>query len=172
MKTLYVFLCFFVVALSVQSSVAEDIAIVDTQKVLNESIIGKAAKSNLEGRIKKAQAKVVQLQGDFERQRADLAKQSAILSGSALEAKRDALEKKSLELRRLAQDTQEELAKANEEEIGKVVSQIAEVVQEVAADKGLRFVFEKDRRTVLYSSDRIDISSDVVKILDKKKVAL
>jgi Skp family chaperone for outer membrane proteins len=172
MKLLSLLLSLFAILVGTQGALAEDIAIVDTQRVLTESIIGKAAKSNLEGRIKKAQAKMTQAQADFERQRADLAKQSAILSGSALEAKQEALQKKQVELRRMAQDAQEELAKANEEEISKVVAQIAEVVQEVASEKGFRFVFEKDRRTVLYSSDRIDISSDVVKILDKKKVAL
>ena len=72
----------------------------------------------------------------------------------------------------MAQDAQEELARANEQEISKVVSQIGEAVQEVAKERNFTFVFEKDKQTVLYASDRIDISADVVKILDKKKVAL
>ena len=80
--------------------------------------------------------------------------------------------KKQLELQRAYQDAQEELAKANEQEISKVVGEIQSVVKEVAKERNLRFVFEKDRQTVLYASDRIDISADVVKILDKKKVAL
>lgn len=149
-----------------------EIAIVDTQKVLNECIIGKAARSNLEARVKSAQAKLTQLKTDFEKQRADLAKQSTVLSGSALEARKDALAKKQVELQRAAQDSQEELAKLNEQEVSKVVSQIQEVVKELAEERKFKFVFEKDKQTVLYASDRIDISSDVVKILDKKKVAL
>jgi len=151
---------------------ATEVAVVDTQKVLNECIIGKAARSNLEGRVKKAQAKLVQLKGDFEKQRDDLAKQSAILHGTALDAKKEALQKKQVEIQRLAQDAQEELARANEQEISKVVSQIGEAVQEVAKERNFTFVFEMDKQTVLYASDRIDISADVVKILDKKKVAL
>jgi outer membrane protein len=150
----------------------EDIAIVDSQLILRESIIGKAAKANLEARIKKSQAKLEQLKGDFERQRADVEKQSKILSGAALEARREALGKKQVEIQRAFQDTQEELARANDQELEKVVSEIQAVVKEVAEEKKFRFVFEKDRQTVLYSSDRIDISEDVVKILDKRKVAL
>lgn len=150
----------------------EVVAIVDTQWVLNQSIVGKAARSNLEGRVKKAQAALGQRKADFDKERSALEKQAKILSGSALEAKKEALGKKQVELQRAYQDAQEELAKANEQEIGKVVKEIHAAVQEVAQERKMTFVFEKDRQTVLYASDRIDISADVVKILDKKKVAL
>jgi outer membrane protein len=172
MKNLLLILGLMGAIVGSRASYAAEVAVVDTQKVLNESIIGKAARSNLEGRIKKAQAKLVQLKGDFEKQRDDLAKQSNILHGSALDAKKEALQKKQVEIQRVAQDAQEELARANEQEISKVVAQIGEVVQEVAKERNFTFVFEKDKQTVLYASDRIDISADVVKILDKKKVAL
>ena len=172
MKNLVLVLGLIGILVGARPCYAAEIAVVDTQKVLNECIIGKAARSNLEGRVKKAQAKLVQLKGDFEKQRDDLAKQSTILHGSALDAKKEALQKKQVEIQRLAQDAQEELARANEQEISQVVSQIGEAVQEVAKERNFTFVFEKDKQTVLYASDRIDISADVVKILDKKKVAL
>lgn len=151
---------------------AESIALVDTQMVLTQSIVGKAARSNLEGRVKKAQAKLAQSKSEFDKQRGELEKQASLLSGSALEAKKEALGKKQLELQRLYQDSQEELAKANEQELVKVVKEIQSVVDQIAKERSFTFVFEKDRQTVLYSSERIDISSEVVKILDKKKVAL
>jgi outer membrane protein len=151
---------------------AESIAIVDTQRILTESIVGKAARSNLEGRIKKAQAKLAQMKTDFDKERTALEKQASILSGSALEAKKEALSKKQVALQRVYQDTQEELAKANEQELLKVVKEVRSVVDELAKERKFSFVFEKDRQTVLYASDRIDISAEVVKILDKKKVAL
>jgi outer membrane protein len=163
---------FWFVLAAVSPAVAETIALVDTQLILNQSIAGKAARSNLEGRIKKAQAALGQRKTEFEKERASLEKQAKILSGSALEAKKDALAKKQLDLQRAYQDTQEELAKANEQEISKVVKEIQATVKELAKERKLTFVFEKDRQTVLYASDRIDISADVVKILDKKKVAL
>jgi outer membrane protein len=153
-------------------ALADSIGIVDTQWVLNQSIVGKAARNNLEGRVKKAQAGLGQRKADFDKERAALEKQAKILSGPALESKKEALSKKQVELQRAYQDAQEELAKANEQEIGKVVAEIQSAVKEVAKERNLTFVFEKDRQTVLYTSDRIDISADVVKILDKKKVAL
>lgn len=161
-----------VVAASPLAASAESIALVDTQRILNDSIVGKAARSNLEGRIKKAQAKLTQMKSDFDKQRTELEKQASILSGSALESKKEALSKKQVELQRAYQDTQEQLAKGNEQELSKVVKEIRSVVDELAKERKFTFVFEKDRQTVLYASDRIDISAEVVKILDKKKVAL
>ncbi len=151
---------------------AEKIAIVDTQKIISESIIGKAAKNNLEAQIKKEQAKLAAIKADFDKQKAELEKQAAILSGSALATRRESLGKKQVELQRAFQEVQEKLAKLNEAELAKVVEQIGDVVEELADDRGYSFVFERDRQSVLFASEKIDITEEVVKILDKKKVSL
>jgi Skp family chaperone for outer membrane proteins len=67
---------------------------------------------------------------------------------------------------------QQELAKANEKEIGKVIKQVNEVVKELSDKRGYAFVFEKDRQSVLFASSRIDITEEVVSELDKRKVDL
>jgi outer membrane protein len=148
------------------------VAIVDVQRVVNESIIGKAARSNMESQIQKAKVKLSNLQADLEKGKADLQKQSGILSGSALEERREALGKKQLEVQRAYQDMQEQLAKTNDKEIRRVVEEVQKVVDEMADEKGYSFIFEKDRQSVVYANPQIDITQDVVKILDKRKVDL
>jgi len=148
------------------------IAIVDVQRVVNESIIGKAARSNMESQIQKAKVKLSNLQADLEKGKADLQKQSAILSGSALEERREALGKRQLEVQRAYQDMQERLAKTNDKEIRRVIEEVQKVVDEMAEQKGYSFIFEKDRQSVIYANPQIDITQDVVKILDKRKVDL
>jgi outer membrane protein len=154
------------------ASAEDKIAIVDVQRVVNESIIGKAAKSNMESQIQKAKVKLSNLQADLEKGKADLQKQSAVLSGSALEERKESLGKKQVEVQRTYQDMQEQLAKANEKEIRKVVDEIQKIVDEIADDKGYSFIFEKDRQAVIYANPQIDITQDVVKLLDKRKVDL
>ncbi len=168
-------LAILALALASQPCVAEETvsyAVVDTQKVINDSIVGKAARNNLEAQIKKGQAKLSQLKADFEKQRGDLEKQSSILSGQALEEKREALAKKQVDLQRTVQDLQDDLARMNEAEIGKVIEQMNVVVQDLAKSRGYTFVFERDKQLVVYSSARVDITPEVVEALDKKKVAL
>ncbi len=151
---------------------AQTVAVVDTQKVISESIVGKAAKNNLEGQIKKGQAKLSALKADYEKQKEALDKQSSILSGAALESRREELEKKQVEFQRAYQDIQEKIGKANEVEIAKVLEQVNEVVRDIADEKRFDFVFERDRQSVVYASEKIDITREVISILDKKKVAL
>lgn len=160
------------VVVTAGAEAAEDIAIVDVQRIVNESIIGKAAKSNLEQQVNKAKLKVASMKSDFEKQKADLEKQSSILSGSALEQRREALAKKQVELQRSYQDTQQELARLNDKELGKVVEQVNEVVKELADERGYSFVFEKDKQSVVYAAPRIDITKEIIETLDKKKLDL
>jgi outer membrane protein len=160
------------VALHPVIGAAQNIAVVDTQRVVNDSIIGRAARNNFEGEIKKGQAKLAQLKSDFEKQKGDLDKQAAILSGAALEAKREALSKKQIELQRAYQDIQEQLARDNEREMSQVVRQVSNVVQGLAKERGYDFVFERDRQAVVFYSEKVDITAEVVQLLDKQKVAL
>ena len=151
---------------------SEKIAIVDVQQIVNESIIGKAAKNNVEQQINKAKLKVASLKSDFEKQRADLEKQSSILSGAALEQRREALAKKQVDFQRTYQDMQQELGRVNDKELGKVIEQVNEVVKGLADERGYQFVFEKDKQSVLYAAPRIDITKEVIESLDKKKLDL
>jgi outer membrane protein len=150
----------------------EKVAVVDVQRVVNESIIGKAARSNMESQIQKAKVKLGNLQADLEKGKADLQKQAGILSGSALEERKESLGKKQVEAQRVYQDMQEQLAKANDKEIRKVIEEIQKVIDELADDKDYTFIFERDRQSVLYANPQLDITQEVVKILDKKKIDL
>lgn len=164
--------CVSCVVLMTHAYAAESIAIVDVQKVVNDSIIGKAAKSNLEREMQKAKVKLSNLQADFEKQKGALEKQAAVMSKAALEDRRDALMKKQQEVQRAYQDSQEQLAKINDREIRKVVDEINKLVKELADDRKYEFVFERDRQAIVYSSSRIDITQEVIKLLDKKKLDL
>jgi hypothetical protein len=88
-----------------------------------------------------------------------------------LAEKQEALNKRQVDLQRQAQDIQGELARKNEAELGKIVEQVTTTVQEIAKKQGYTFVFERDKRTLVYASERIDITSDVIEALDQKKVA-
>jgi Skp family chaperone for outer membrane proteins len=72
MKNLILHLLAAVIFASLGSSaaLAEQIAIVDVQKVVNESIIGKAAKSNVEAQIQKAKVRMSNLQAELEKGKA------------------------------------------------------------------------------------------------------
>lgn len=170
-KILAAVLCALSVATPAFSESETKIAVVDIQKIITDSVVGKAARNNVDNEAKKSQAKLEPLKVDYERGQADLQKQAALLSRSALEERKDQLDKKRVDFERAVQDVREQFTKKNEEQIGRVVKEIESVVQELAAERNYTFVLERDGQSVVYAGDKIDISQEIIKILDKKHVA-
>ena len=154
------------------SKIQEPIYVVDIQKVISESVIGRAARNNIEEEIKKKRIVLEKLQLEATKIKEEIDKQSALLSPEALRTKQDALLKKQRDLERTYQDQQEEIAKKNSESMGKIVKEIDEVVKKLAEQNNYKLVMEKDMRVVVYASDKYDISDEVVKLLDAEKVGL
>lgn len=148
------------------------VAVVDVQKIVNESIIGKAAKKNVEIVVSESKVKLSALQADLQRRTSELEKQASILSKAALDERREALAKQQVDLQRKYQDLQEEIARRNSEELSKVVKQITEAVEELAKKRKYVAVFERDKRVVVYASPRLDATEAVIESLDSKKIAL
>lgn len=148
------------------------VAVVDVQRVVNESIIGKAAKKNVEIVVSESKVKLSALQSDLQRRTSELDKQASILSKAALEERREVLAKQQRELQRKYQDLQEEIGRRNNDELSRVVKQITDAIEQLAEEKGYVAVFEKDKRVVVYTSPRLDVTDTVIKSLDSKKIAL
>lgn len=154
------------------AATGDQIAVVDVERIVADSIMGKAARNTVEAEAKKGQAKLEQLKSDYDRERAALQKQASLLSGSALDEKKDLLAKKERDFMRVQQDLQESLMRKNSEQIGKVVSEVQEIVKTMAKDRNNAFVLERDKQFVIYVNPQIDITDEVIKELDKKKIAL
>lgn len=153
-------------------SASDQIYVVDMQRVINESVIGKAARSNLESDAKKGQGKLEKLKQEVMGLRQSLEKQGSLLSSEAMQGKAESLGKKERELGRALQDQREELARKNNQEIKKVVDEIDKVVRELAKKKGYRFIIERDQQFVVYAEKDLDLTDEVISILDDKKVGL
>jgi outer membrane protein len=150
----------------------DGIFLVDMQRIINESILGKAARNNLEAEAKKRQASLGGAKAELDKMKTDLEKQASVLSAAALDERRAALEKKAREFERAVHDQREELSRKNGAEIEKLVKQINSVVRELAEKGNYKFVMEKDARVVLYADSSLDITDQVLKILDSRKVGL
>ena len=168
-------LAIFISLVGCAAAYAEDtpklLAVVDMQRVLDESVAGKAARSNIEAEAKKSEAKLTQLKADFEKESADLQKRSALLSGQALEEKRGQLIKRQRDFERAVQDAREDLAHKNDAQMSKVVREVDGVVKEIASQNKYTFVLEKDRTVVLYADPRLEFTDEVIKLLDDKKIS-
>ncbi len=157
----YFFCCSFAVFLcpsaSLYAEALKSIHVVDMQR-------------NIEGDIKKKEAQLQKLQGDLKAMKADLDKQASLLSADAIKGKQESFVKKEREFQRAFQDHRDELGKKNNEAIGNIVKEIDSIIKEIASENGYQIVVEKDSRFVVYAASQLDISDQVIKTLDKKKL--
>lgn len=148
----------------------EPIYVVDIRRVIKESIMGKAALNNLEQEKKKKQLVIDKLKLDLAELDKSIANQSSLLSPRAMQEKQDQRDKKELEITRAFQDQETDFVKKKNAEIVQVIDQADLIVKELAKEKNTTFVFDYDPRVVVYASERLDLTDDVIKRLDKKKM--
>ena len=146
--------------------------VVDIQRVLDESIAGKAARSDMEELAKKEQAEMSMRQSEFAREGEELGKQKGLLSSEALEEKKISLEKRQREYVRQLQDKREDLGKRGSAAVEKVVSQIDKVIAEMTASGQYPFIIERDPRFVVFVNERFDLTAEVIKRLNQKTTGL
>jgi outer membrane protein len=149
-----------------------EIYVVDVQRVINDSVLGKAARAKIQAEATSREARLEKIKNEVQAQRAELEKQARLLAADALEQRQESLQRKERELARAVQDEREELGKRNDIILERVVRTVDEVTADLAKQNGYDVVLERDRQLVLYVSKQFDITDRVIAGVDKKKVAL
>ncbi len=152
------------------ASASPTIFVVDMNRVVNESAAGVAAKAEFEADVKKNRASIEKQQLELKQQLEAMKRQSAVLSGTALEAKQEELRKKELAFRRAVMDGQQDLARKNNIFVEKISNEASKVMNQLAKEKGYGFIIEKGRNFVVYADDSLDLTDQVIKLLNEKKL--
>ena len=140
------------------------LAMVDMQKVLNDTKAGQAARAKLESNGKSKAAK-------FDKKRAKLEADAAklgTLSGNELAALQEQLQRDQLELQNLYATIQQGLMEDEAKMTEQIYKNAADIVKDVSGEKGLDLVLVRDPMTVIYAKEGLDITAEVVKRYDAK----
>jgi outer membrane protein len=140
------------------------VAMVDMQRVLNETKAGKKARKDLESSSKAKQSKL-----DKKRQKleADAAKLQS-MSGQQLQQAQEKLQQQSMELQSMLYALEQELGQQHNKLLEKMYKNAQSIVADIAKKDGIDLVLVRDQMTVIYTKDSLDITSEVVKIYDQK----
>jgi outer membrane protein len=167
-----VILLFFLIIFTPCISFAVDsikIGCIDFQKVLNESDIGKKAKSDLESLVRSKQSVIDEKGRIIDKMKSDLEKQASVLSEDAKKSKEEELEKLAREYQRLVQDSQTEVKKKELELTDGIIKEIREVVENIGEEEGYTLIMEKGGGIVLYCRKDNDITDAVMKKYNQSK---
>lgn len=140
------------------------VAMVDMQRVLNETTAGKKARKSLE---KSSTAK----QKKFDKRRSELESDAAklrSLKGQQLAAAQEKLQKESMELQNMLMAYEQDLSNEHNKLLEQMYRNSQEIVEKIARDKGIDLVLVRDQMTVIYAKNGLDITDEVVKAYNKK----
>lgn len=140
------------------------VAMVDMQRVLNETTAGKRARKSLE---KSSSAK----QKKFDKRRAKLEAEASklrSLKGQQLAAAQEKLQKESMELQNMLMAYEQDLSNEHNKLLEQMYRNSQEIVAKIAREKGIDLVLVRDQMTVIYAKDGLDITAEVVKAYNKK----
>ncbi|NDC37607.1 MAG: OmpH family outer membrane protein [Proteobacteria bacterium] len=153
-----------------EGAAVEKFYIVDLQQVIDQAVVTKSIRAELQAEMKKREDILAEKRSSVEKLKADLHKQASLLSQSAVAERQDTIARRERELAGEFDAQREEMARKTDAQMKKILAQIDLVVSELAKDKGNAIIIERDPRLVLYSSSSLDITTEVVKRLNEKKL--
>jgi outer membrane protein len=140
------------------------VAVVDMQRILNETAAGKQARQDLETSSTAKQKKLDKRRQKLEEDQSKLAS----LKGDALLEAQEKLQRDLYELQSMYMTLQQELAEQEAQTLEKMYSNCQELAKDLAKDFSLDLVLIRDQSTVLYVATGVDLTEEVIKRYDKK----
>ena len=162
-----------IMAVFAGTSIAEGlrVAVIDINKILNDSEAGKAAKKKMEARYEELKKTIDVKQEEARKIKEEIDKQKVMVSKEKLKEKEDALQAKINELRQLTQEGEREMQTRQGELTREVLKSVeAKVDVVVKADK-INLVIEKSAGVVHYD-ESMDITNRVLALVNGKFVNL
>lgn len=165
-----IFSSFFSTLFATQVTTAEEIrvAVVDMDRVLNESTVAKAKRAELE-KVKNTKKKDLELKKNSLTQLEAKLKEKKV-TASSKEA--DDFRARARDFARLAHDAEEDLKREYLKSTKTLVEKAQKIINDYASELKLTLVLERgssQRSTVLYSTNALDITNEIITRMNAQK---
>ncbi|WP_293449003.1 OmpH family outer membrane protein [Persephonella sp.] len=150
------------------SVLAQNIAYVDVQKVMNQSKKGQEFKKEIKSKVEYYQKKL----DEIDKKISSIEKQleSPVLSEEAKKKKRKELTDLKSEGQKIQQEAEKELSQMKAKAERELIIQIREITEKYAKEKNIDLVFVGGAiGGVVYFDKSIDITDEILKRLDEEK---
>jgi outer membrane protein len=145
------------------------IGFVDIQKVLNISEVGKGARKQMALEMEKIKNEIAGKERELEKLKEDLEKRGALMSETArLEEGRD-YELKLRDLQRFRQDVDQEFKFKDRALAEQILKNIGAIAKKIGEEGKFTLILEKNQPAVVYISNTLDLTEEVIKILNQQK---
>lgn len=140
--------------------------VVDYARILRDAKAAQAIRGQIDARRKAFQDQFAKEEKRLFDADKELAKQRSVLSAEAFAERRKAFEEDVVKVQRLAQQRRRQLDQVATLALAEVRDSLVEVVGEMADERAFNLVLPSS--TVLLFSPKIDLTDDVLAVLDKR----
>lgn len=144
------------------------VAVIDVNRILNESEIGKAAKKKMEDRFAELKKGIDKKSDEARKMKEDIEKQKILLGKEKLKEKEDALNARVAELRQLTQEAEKEMQSRQNELTRDILKVIEAQVDKVVKEEKLDLVLERTSG-VIHVDPSLNITDKVLALVNKEK---
>jgi len=142
------------------------IGIIDVQRAINESQVGKSAKDRLAAQVKKAEADMNRERQEIEKAKADFEKKGPLLKEDDRRRIEGDLQKRIVNYQRNARDLQDDLEAKQREAQDGILKDLMGVIQEIGRNEKFTFILEKNQ--MLYGDQATDITNKVIDLYNSR----
>ncbi len=142
------------------------VAVVDVQRIMQESSASKGIQKAIESQRDSYQKEIQSLEDKLQSAENELRKQQTVLAPDAFAAKRRDFEKQVAEVQRTVQTRKRTLDTAFNDAMGHVQKTMLEIVQDIADERGANVVIPRNL-LVLFASN-LDVTEPVLERLNKQ----
>lgn len=153
--------CFLLATNAVAAEVK--VAVVDFQKALNDVKEAAGVRAKLEGMYGERKTAIEKMQKSLEAKKSEYEKQSAILSDSARKAKEEELMKASVEFQQTYARAESEMQQAYYAAMQDFIEKMKKIAVAIGQERGYTVVLEATEGGVVYWSDSVDITDELIK---------
>jgi outer membrane protein len=138
------------------------IAVIDVQKVLQQSSAGKQAYEKLKKMQDDRIAKAKKMDEEIASLDNDINSKKLSLSEDKLADMQKQLSDRKIAMQRYAQDADREVGEARDRELMALEAKIKPVIDQMGKEMGLAMIFNKFESGLVYASEAIDITDSVI----------
>ena len=144
------------------------VGVVDMLKVIDQSKQGKKASEEMAAKLKAAKSDIQSRESELVSLKDQIEKNSMTLSAEALAQKERQYQDKLVDYQRKLEDYQYQLSAKNDEINKMMLSLMKDIIERIGSTGGYILILERTASGVLYRSDSVDLTNEVIQELNKK----
>ena len=149
-----------------ESASASKIVVVDIQQVLEESTAAKDVKDQIKIKRDKYQLEITAEEDNLRKAEKKLSEQRSVLSQAAFDQKTEEFKEKLIIVQRDVQEKRANLDALLTNSLGKIQKVVFEIIEDISKDQEFDIAIPTSQ--ILYASDKLNITTEVLKRLNKE----